>query len=673
MAENKTTYETTIDVNVDGADEIQDLGDKAEQADGKFTPLRRQIRETTVALQKLASEGKAGGKEFTELSKKLDQLKDAQARVAFQSGQIEDKLAALPGPIGQIGRGFQMAKESVETFGKTLAISLGVVTLIIGAILAFKESLSRTEEGQKKLNKISEAFEKIMNAVFAVLEPIANAVADFTLSLLTNEKVMKGLSVTMGILSGIVTGLFGTIKALGGFIINNLVNYFTTLINIASNTGKVLKGVFTFDLDLIKEGVAGVGDTVKKGFTTFVDNVKETAKGIGTAVKDGYDSATKSVDEGLKRMTKKEKEAKAARDKAAKEARDKAAEEARKQREKELADFIKGQEDLLAELKKYKKAGSDVLKSERKKELDDARLQYVELLNQAAKFGADTVGIDEAYRAQRDAINKKFDDADAEKKAENDKKALDDRLLGIETELSNVGLDYDRRRELTKQKEAELLSDITLTENQRKAIKSATAKELMEIDQAEIDARIELQLKYADLVSQFGGVLQQFAGKNKALAIAGVVIEQAASIAKIIMNTNAANSAVKLKYALVPGGQALAATEILINKISAGLSIAGSVAAGAKAIQQITSAGTGGGAGGSQGASVSATIPSPTVSGTTVPQIQTGTSVNPTAQIGETVASATSMERKPIKTYVVAQDVSSKQAFDRRVNSAATL
>jgi hypothetical protein len=667
MADNKTTYETTIDVNVDGADEIQDLGDKAEQADGKFTPLRRQIRETTVALQKLAAEGKSGGKEFQELSKKLDTLKDSQARVAFQSGQIEDKLAALPGPIGQVGRGFQLAKESVETFGKTLAISLGVVTLIIGAILAFKESLSRTEEGQKKLNKISEAFEKIMNAVFAVLEPIANAVADFTISLLSNEKVMKGLSVTMGILSGIVTGLFGTIKALGGFIINNLVNYFTTLINIASNTGKVLKGVFTFDLDLIKEGVAGVGDTVKKGFTTFVDNVKETAKGIGTAVKDGYDSATKSVDEGLKRMTKKEKEAKAARDKVAKEARDKAAEEARKQREKELADFIKGQEDLLAELKKYKKAGSDVLKSERKKELDDARLQYVELLNQASKFGADTVGIDEAYRAQRDAINKKFDDADAEKKAENDKKSLDDRILGIENELSTIGLDYGKRRELIKQKETELLTDTTLTDNQRKAIKLDTSKQLLDIDRAEIDARVELQSMYADAIGQFGAVLQQIAGKNKSLAIAGVIIEQAAGIAKIIISTKAANA-----RALVELGPIAGASFGVINTISAGLSIAASVAAGAKAIQQINSVSTNGTSKAGSAQSVSATISSPTISNTTVPQIQTGAGVNPTAQIGETVASASNMERKPIKTYVVAQDVSSKQAFDRRVNSAAT-
>ena len=173
MADNTTTYTAVIETKVTGADEVGDLGDKVGDTDGKFKSLRSQIRETTVALQKLADEGKTGTKEFQDLSNKLDDLGDQQQRVAFQSAQIEDKLAALPGPIGAIGKSFQSAKGAVDTFGKTLAVSLGIIGLLVSAFLAIKESLSRTEEGQAKLNKITEAFTKIMNGVFAIIEPIA--------------------------------------------------------------------------------------------------------------------------------------------------------------------------------------------------------------------------------------------------------------------------------------------------------------------------------------------------------------------------------------------------------------------------------------------------------------------------------------------------------------------
>ena len=89
-----------IDVSVKGDKSIKDLNDNIGQSDEKFTSLRRQIRETTVNLQAMADAGEQGSKEFKKLSDHLDELQDQQKRVAFQSAQIEDKLAALPGPIG---------------------------------------------------------------------------------------------------------------------------------------------------------------------------------------------------------------------------------------------------------------------------------------------------------------------------------------------------------------------------------------------------------------------------------------------------------------------------------------------------------------------------------------------------------------------------------------------
>jgi hypothetical protein len=219
-------------------------------------------------------------------------------------------------------------------------------------------------------------------------------------------------------------------------------------------------------------------------------------------------------------------------------------------------------------------------------------------------------------------------------------------------------------------KEAELLSQEGLTENQRTAIRQQGADERAAIDMAEMEARVALQNAQLDLAAQFGGLLKTLAGENKKVAIAGVVVEQAAAIGKILVNTGIANAKAVAASPLTFG-----APWVAINSISAALSIAASIAAGVKSIQQINSAGSGGGAASSGG-----TIPGragagsapavPQIERTTVPQI-TGTTgqASPGAQIAGTIAQSSG---QPIKAYVVSGDVTSQQALDRRTTRAAT-
>jgi hypothetical protein len=182
-----------------------------------------------------------------------------------------------------------------------------------------------------------------------------------------------------------------------------------------------------------------------------------------------------------------------------------------------------------------------------------------------------------------------------------------------------------------------------------------------------------MQNAYLDLAGQFGSFLKEIAGKNKKLAIAGVIVEQAAAIGKIVVNTGIANA-----KALAASPLTFGQPWIAINTISAALSIASSVAAGIKAIQQINSADSGtaptsGGSlprssGGAGGAST-APVP-PTLERAAIPQI-TGTQgqATPGQQIAQTIAARTD---KPLKAYVVSGDVTSQQALDRRTTRAAT-
>jgi hypothetical protein len=841
MADNTTTYNVVVETEVKGGDEVEQLGNEADSAGGKFKSLRGQIRETTVGLQKLADEGKSGTAEFEKLRAKLDELNDAQDRVNFQAGQFDDQLASLPGPIGQVGGAIQGFNEGLNKFSLGFKLALGAVVLIIGAISAFKESLSRTEEGQAKLNKITEAFEKIMNGLFAVIEPVAMMLADLVVELLSNEKVMKALSVTMGVLAGTFTAVLGVAKELGGFIINNFVNAFKTLVGVASGAGKVLKGVFTFDLDLIKEGVSQVGKTVSTGFTSFVDNAKNTAKGIGTAVVNGvntgFEAGSKAFTAGAKRLTEAEKKAaeeaeakRKERGEKAKQAAEKLAAEEKKLAEQRAKDveaankviteaYLSGLEERDREIfKRGQKLNEDILTLEKKREaqiadvLKKAGVNISKVIDETTgkikfelpevqsalkkrgeevkkvedEFNSGRLATQESYNKDLAAINKKFDEDEAKKAEEKKQKERDaakaafeeaqmanenrttaleqrynkeialinekeqmmlsveglseeqrqqiretaasdrltqqtarydeliaivdekeklalsntelteaqktkiildaeneragirqtrteDELLGIENELALLSTTFDRRKELIAQKEAELLTQEGLTENQRTQIKQQAADERAAIDMAELEARASMQNAYLDLAGQFGSFLKEIAGKNKKLAIAGVIVEQAAAIGKIVVNTGIANA-----KALAASPLTFGQPWIAINTISAALSIASSVAAGIKAIQQINSAdtsdsGTAPSAGGSlprsSGGATSAPTP-PTIERATLPQI-TGTQgqATPGQQIAQTLAART---EKPLKAYVVSGDVTSQQALDRRTTRAAT-
>ena len=689
MAENTTTYTAIIDTQVKGADEIEQLGEKADGAAAGFTKLQLQIRQTQKDLQAAAASGDKV--KFNKLKAQLDDLEEGLEKVQFQAKQFDDQLASLPGPAGAAGN----ALKSVDGAFKLLVANPIVATIgvIVGLFLALKESLNRTEEGQAKLNKISEAFTKIMNGVFAVIEPVAMMLADLVVGLLENDKVMKVLSVTMGVLSGTFSAVLGIGKELVGFIINNFVNAFKTLVGVAGGAGKVLKGVFTFDLDLIKEGISQVGDTVTTGFNSFVDNAKSTAKGIGTAVVNGvttgFEAGSKAFTAGSKRLTEEEKKAAEEAKKKREEAAKKSAEEAKKQAEEDAKN--------LAAANKVQTEAYLATLAARDQEIFNLGLKQNERLLALEKAGIkDKTAVLEQGRLEELAINKKYDDEEAKKieekkkeQDEKDKKAAEDikaaedktredNLLGLEAQLEFDFLTFQQRKDLISQKEAELLTDKTLTENQRTAIAKAAAAERASIDQAELQAKTDIQKSQLDLVQGFGSLLTQIAGKNKALAIAGIVLEQGAALGKVLIDTFRGISAATAAAApfianpitAIPATANLARTLAQI-KITGALSAAGIIAGAAKGISAINKSGIPGGGGGASasGGGGDIAIPAPTVQAAGAPQIQGTAAATPGSQIASTLAAASG---KPIKAYVVSGDVSSQQALDRRTSNAAT-
>jgi hypothetical protein len=126
---------------------------------------------------------------------------------------------------------------------------------------------------------------------------------------------------------------------------------------------------------------------------------------------------------------------------------------------------------------------------------------------------------------------------------------------------------------------------------QIEAIKTEHEQNIKNIDLAAFEAKKQIEIQKYQVIAGIGASLQQLAGKNKALAIAGIVIEKAAAIGQIVANTQIAN-AKSVAASPLTFGQPW----VTINTIAGILSGAATVAAAAKAISEINSQGSGGGA-----------------------------------------------------------------------------
>lgn len=252
-------------------------------------------------------------------------------------------------------------------------------------------------------------------------------------------------------------------------------------------------------------------------------------------------------------------------------------------------------------------------------------------------------------------------------------------------------IDAINQRKLTEEQKAEL---IKLVNEKSYAdllqLNKDFAKEDAEIDMAKLESKFANAQVQIDLVAQIGSFLSEIAGENKRLAIAGIVIEKAASIANIVANTGIANAKAVAATPLTAGQPFVA-----INTVSAGLSIALAIAGAAKSIKEINAAETEGGGGGG----TAKPTPSKFAGGGMVYGPGSGTSDSIPALLsnGESIINAGSTQMfggilsainqagggapigntgsaTPIlKTYVVASDVSSQQEADFRINQIARL
>jgi hypothetical protein len=220
--------------------------------------------------------------------------------------------------------------------------------------------------------------------------------------------------------------------------------------------------------------------------------------------------------------------------------------------------------------------------------------------------------------------------------------------------IDNEYLLFETRRNALIEQERLLLEDKTLSEAQRNAILKQFSDSRIKLDQAEADQKLAIQNAVLDNVAGGIGVLKQLGEKNKGLQKAAIIAENAVGIARIILNTQAANAKSVAASPLTGGFPWVA-----VNTIGGALGVASSLLATKKALSElgggsVSSPSVGGGGGGGQAAA-------PT------PQF------NVVGNTGINQVAATLGQQQPVQAFVVANQVTSQQALDRSIVNNASL
>jgi hypothetical protein len=577
MADNTTTYTTIIDTQVQGEDQIKQLGDDVKETEVKFKSLRTQIRETTVAMQALEEAGQATGTEYEKLRSKLDDLNDTQDRAKFKAGQFEDRLASLPGPLGQLGGGIKAAGDSFATFGKTLTVSLGIVGLLVAAFFAIKDALGKTKEGQEGLSKAMTAFNSVLSPIFAILEKVG---------LIVLPLVTKGFEML-------------------GSVMNKVAKFF----GASDSKIKEVQGSLEKNNELVQK----TAENNKKAAEDLKKQKEEEAKNHAATLAKNKAASEKAEAERLKREEKRKKE--------------------EEERLKLLADANKVLTDayivtLAQRDQELFKAGQ--AHNERMLALEKAGIKDKTSVLEQYRIETDAINKkydDEAQKVKDDAAKKEEDDK--KKKAEDDKKAAEDRLAlenkAREDSAFLLNEEYGEKRlanQATYEDELDLFNKTRELGRETMVANKASADAILAYDKqtANLKLQIEKEQQAAKLsiISNALGSVADLVGKD---TIAG----KALAVGQAVINTYLGATA------------ALAASPPPFNFIAAGATIA----AGFVNVKKILETPLPGVPGGASGGGSMGTMPTaPQMPTMATPQIQTSGGMNPTSQLADTLAAS---------------------------------
>lgn len=444
---------------------------------------------------------------------------------------------------------------------------------------------------------------------------------------------------------------------------------------------------------IVRKAMAGLGAVVGQLGKAFSALIKLDFKGALAAVKD-IGTAVQESAEAVDNQFEAEKKLSELRQKTIIE-NAKLTQEIEKQK-KVLEDSTLSTEERLAALDKVtaatkalaenqreetelalKQAEADLVninnyEERRQKQEEIAQLQadLIDQTTQLSNIEYDAARVAREIRQQEaDEKQRLHDEEMARIKEEEEAKAAEaeaemQRQLGLKNALQQFALEdisnaYEKARAelaIQEQKSLDELALLGATQEQLNAVKESFAKKRMKIDKEEAD--FATKIKEAQVENDIQ-LAQGALGAVVALAGQGSAASKSASIAQTTIDTYVgAQKAFNSQF--IPGDPT--------SFIRAGIAAASAVATGIANVKAILSTPTPGEGGAGGGGGVSPRVPSaPAFTPQTFDPTQAG------ADAGETVTFAQQGTQSVVKAYVVAEEVSSQQEANKRIDDLSRL
>ena len=595
-----------------------------------------------------------------EITKNVNKLKNSFDNTSQEVKEIQKSTKSAEAGVKSLSDGFK---------GMGLAIKAIGIGLVMEAFNLFKEILGKNQ-------KVVDLFNTAIGALSIAFNDLIGFVTD---NFPTVVKIFKD----------VFENPTKYLQKFGDLIKENLIERFNSFLDTIGYLGSALKKVFEGDF-------AGAMDSVKQAGKESIDvltgvnnTVDRSKKAIGDAAEAIGNYAVKTF-KASEANVKLQNSALLAAAEQAKlvEQYDRQAEKLRQIRDNDLLSI----DDRIQANNKL----SSVLEKQQKAMLAQANLQIsaAQATLSMNKSIENQVAVTEAL-ANKEGVLAQIEGLRSENIAnsislQKEKIALGQsevenlNALAIEQKKFNESLETDELKKLQNQRanleeekriELERLQvkiDSAVSGTQAKvdaeneyAIKKQeidnalitnqveTNKVVIANEKAVADAKLTIQNQQLDNVTNGIGVLKGVFEKNKAIQKGLLIAENAAGIAKIIINTMAGNA-----KTIGTMGLPAATPFVVANNISAGISVAASIAATAKGLAAL-----GGGSAGGGG-----NIPNGGAGGGS-PQFNV-IGASGQNQIAQSIGN---QNQQPIKTFVVANEVTTGQALNRNIISNASM
>ena len=531
----------------------------------------------------------ATGSKFEQVSNGLGGIKDSLMSLDFEEANAKSKAFAKNlGSLNpeDIKKGFKDFTSTLGTLGKAflklgMTILMNPIFLIVAAVVAIIAIIALVLKSFGVLDDVIKAMMMPINMLIAGFKALTDwlgltafaAEDNAAKTLAANEKVTKSSEERTARVTGDLGREIAEAKAAGEDTTKLEEELSNTKIKEANKRKESAKEA----LDAQKK--LGDDADLKK-----IEDLKKQVAKENEIIKQGYS------DKIVSKNTADKKESDDADKKQAE-----AAAKAKAAYEKRIAADKASEADIAAAAKVV----SDSKKTAQQIEIDDLKAAYKKKIDEATKHKNDTTALVDAQGIQEEAIKKKYTDA-AKATEEASRAANIAKIDAYNVELS--ALTDTEEQKLYDKYAADLIkfadNELALFNLKKKyaedttALKKTEADKQKAIDDAVVKGQQDIAAAQFDVANNAINLLKSVSGKSKALQKAVIIADAAMGISKIISSTAAANAADTAAAALMgPAGVAYLASKLTLNKINAGLGIAGIAVGSGKALAALGSGG----------------------------------------------------------------------------------